>query len=79
MKLADLIAQTVVIGGNHMIEVTVTGDVNPPILFKMASLLSNSSYVRRALNDNGYTHDLENGSTQQMLSHAIAVRILEQL
>jgi len=63
--------------GGEFIE--VDDGLNPIVRFTRMTLVSNSSLVRRALLDNGWAHNLEKGTTQQMLSHAIATRILEQL
>jgi len=61
---------------DEIIEVT---DGVTVVNIRRGILTTNSSLVRRLLAKAGIYHDLENGNTSQMLSHAIALRILEQL
>jgi len=56
----------------------VTDSVNTAKV-TIQSLTSNSSMVRRILAKAGMSHDLESGSTSNLISHAICLRILEQL
>jgi len=76
--LADLAAAKTVdaVTGSTIIEVTTPAGV---VKFTQLTIESNSSLVRRELARAGWSHDLEIGTTKQMLSHAICTRILEQL
>lgn len=64
-------------GFSESVTISVTGlddlKVTKGILTQQPSIL------RRLMLQNGMIHDLETGSTSNMISHALAVRILEQL
>jgi len=59
--------------------VAVDDGVNTVINFTILSLTANPSMVARRLRKNGFAHDLDTQKTWAMMSHAIAIRILEQL
>jgi len=59
--------------------VSVDDSTNPAINLTVESLTSNPSMVARLLRKNGYEHDLDTQKTSGMMSHAFAIRILEQI